>query len=306
MRRVQYERSSGSEMLEVVAAEMPVPGVGELLVRVEAIGVTLSAIRRISAAPVTQMRAEVAGEVVGVGDGVDGYGVGYRVVGLCTSDAYAEYVVLAVDQASAIPDGASAVDAVALMRSGLVALGALDTATPREGETALVTAAAGGVGHLAVQLARVRGASWVVGAVSDESKIDFVRELGADEVFTYGELHCGKQADYALDGVGGTGLGGTLAGLAEGGRAVTYGTGGGLVDTEDLLAGGKTLTGFRIGRLAQRDPARYEDLRQEVWQYYASGLLHPVVHAEFTLDDAAAAHAVIEQRANLGKVVLVP
>ncbi len=306
MRRVQYERSSGSEMLEVVAAEMPVPGVGELLVRVEAIGVTLSAIRRISAAPVTQMRAEVAGEVVGVGDGVDGYGVGYRVVGLCTSDAYAEYVVLAVDQASAIPDGASAVDAVALMRSGLVALGALDTATPREGETALVTAAAGGVGHLAVQLARVRGASWVVGAVSDGSKIDFVRELGADEVFTYGELHCGKQADYALDGVGGTGLGGTLAGLAEGGRAVTYGTGGGLVDTEDLLAGGKTLTGFRIGRLAQRDPARYEDLRQEVWQYYASGLLHPVVHAEFTLDDAAAAHAVIEQRANLGKVVLVP
>ncbi|MFI6221585.1 zinc-binding alcohol dehydrogenase family protein [Nocardia salmonicida] len=306
MRRVQYERSSGSEMLEVVAAEMPVPGVGELLVRVEAIGVTLSAIRRISAAPVTQMRAEVAGEVVGVGDGVDGFGVGYRVVGLCTSDAYAEYVVLAVDQASAIPDGASAVDAVALMRSGLVALGALDTAAPREGETALVTAAAGGVGHLAVQLARVRGASWVVGAVSDESKIDFVRELGADEVFTYGELHCGKQADYALDGVGGTGLGGTLAGLAEGGRAVTYGTGNGLIDTEDLLAGGKTLTGFRIGRLAQRDPARYEDLRQEVWQYYASGLLHPVVHAEFALDDAAAAHAVIEQRANLGKVVLVP
>ncbi|MFD3702791.1 zinc-binding alcohol dehydrogenase family protein [Nocardia sp. NPDC058658] len=305
MRRVQYERGSGSEALEVVAAEVPVAGAGELLVRVEAIGVTLSAIRRISG-DAEQVRAEVAGEVVAVGDGVDGYSAGYRVVGLCTADAYAEYVVLAVDQVSAIPDGASAVDAVALMRSGLVALGALDTAAPREGETALVTAAAGGVGHLAVQLARVRGASWVVGAVSDESKIDFVRELGADEVFTYDQLHCGKQADYALDGVGGTGLGGTLAGLAEGGRAVTYGTGGGLIDTEDLLAGGKSLTGFRIGRLAQRDPARYEDLRQEVWQYYASGLLHPVVHAEFPLTEAAAAHAVIEQRANLGKVVLVP
>ncbi|MFD3596695.1 zinc-binding alcohol dehydrogenase family protein [Nocardia sp. NPDC058640] len=305
MRRVQYERGSGSEALEVVAAQVPVPGVGELLVRVEAIGVTLSAIRRISG-EAEQVRAEIAGEVVGVGDGVDGFVVGYRVVGLCTSDAYAEYVVLAVDQASAIPDGASAVDAVALMRSGLVALGALDTAAPREGETALVTAAAGGVGHLAVQLARVRGASWVVGAVSDESKIDFVRELGADEVFTYDQLHCGKQADYALDGVGGTDLDGTLAALSEGGRAVTYGTGTGLIDTEALLSGGKTLTGFRIGRLAQRDPARYEDVRQEVWQYYASGLLHPTVHAQFPLDQAAEAHAVIEQRANLGKVVLVP
>ncbi|MFC9969035.1 zinc-binding alcohol dehydrogenase family protein [Nocardia ignorata] len=303
MRRVQYERSSGPGVLEVVAAEVPVPGAGELLVRVEAIGVTLSAIRRISEAQ--PLRAEVAGEVVAVGDGVDGYSAGYRVVGVCDADAYAEYVLLSVDQASAIPDGASAVDAVALMRSGLVALGALDTVAPREGETALVTAAAGGVGHLAVQLARVRGASWVVAAVSDESKAGFVRELGADEVYTYDQLHCGKQADYALDGVGGSDLGNTLTGLADGGRAVTYGSSG-AIDTEDLLASGKTLTGFRIGRLAQRDPARYEDLRQEVWQHYASGLLRPVVHAEFALDDAAAAHAVIEQRTNLGKVVLVP
>ncbi|MFC4375473.1 zinc-binding alcohol dehydrogenase family protein [Nocardia halotolerans] len=306
MRRVRYERSGGSEMLEVVAAEMPVPGAGELLVRVEAIGVTLSAIRRISAQPVAQqLRAEVAGEVVAVGDGVDGYSAGYRVVGLCTSDAYAEFAILSVEQVSAIPDGASAVDAVALMRSGLVALGALDTAVPREGETALVTAAAGGVGHLAVQLARVRGASWVVGAVSDAAKVDFVRELGADEVFTYDQLHCAKQADYALDGVGGAGLGDALTGLAEGGRTVTYGTAG-LVDTEVLLAGGKSVTGFRIGRLAQRDPAHYEHLRQEIWQYYASGLLHPVVHAEYPLDAAAAAHALIETRANLGKVVLIP
>ncbi|MEV6059179.1 zinc-binding dehydrogenase [Nocardia asteroides] len=305
MRRVRYERSGGPEVLAVVAAEMPVAGPGELLVKVEAVGVTLSAIRRISGEVPQQLRAEVAGEVVAVGDGVDGFDPGYRVVGLC-ADAYAEYAVLPVDQASAIPDGASAVDAVALMRSGLVALGALDAAAPREGETALVTAAAGGVGHLAVQLARVRGAGWVVAAVSDEAKADFVRGLGADEVVTYDQLLAAKQADFALDGVGGAGLGDTFGALAEGGRVVTYGTGGGLIDTEDLLAGGKTLSGFRIGRLAQRDPARYEDLRQEVWQYYASGLLHPVVHAEFGLDEAAAAHAVIEQRANLGKVVLVP
>ena len=120
MRRVQYERSGGSVSLEafaVVTAEMPTAGPGELLVRVEAIGVTLSSIRRVSS-QVAQDRAEIAGEVVAVGDGVQGYAPGYRVVGLCTSDAYAEYVVLPADQASAIPDGASAVDAVALMRSG--------------------------------------------------------------------------------------------------------------------------------------------------------------------------------------------
>lgn len=130
---------------------------------------------------------EVAGEVVRVGADLRGFRAGDRVTGLCFGHGYADYAVLQQAMASPIPAGASAVDAVALVRSGLVALGVLQAARPEKGEAVLVTAAASGVGHLAVQLARARGAGRVVGAVSDAAKADFVRALGADAVVRYGD-----------------------------------------------------------------------------------------------------------------------
>ncbi|NEW42314.1 zinc-binding dehydrogenase [Nocardia cyriacigeorgica] len=307
MRRVQYEHSGGPEVLEVVSADVPTPGPGELLVRVEAIGVTLPGVRKVreQREPIP-LGGEIAGEVVAVGEGVDSYAPGYRVTGVVFGHGYAEYALLSVAMASPIPDGASAVDAVALVRSGLVALGALDAAKPVEGESALVTAAASGVGHLAVQLARVRGAARVVGAVSDPAKADFVRELGADEVVAYDDASWGSPVDYVLDAVGGELLTPALAAVAPGGRLVAYSSGGGAVQAYDLLSGGKSVIGFQIARIAREQPEVYEHWRQELWQYFASGLLRPVVHAEYALEDVATAHTVIEKRTNLGKVVLIP
>ncbi|GAA5088571.1 quinone oxidoreductase family protein [Nocardia iowensis] len=307
MRRVQYERSGGPEVLEVVSVEVPTPGPGELLVRVEAIGVTLPVVRKVREQrdPIA-LGGEVAGEVVAVGEGVTGYAPGYRVTGLVFGHGYADYALLSVAMASPIPDGASAVDAVALVRSGLVALGALDAADPKEGESALITAAASGVGHLAVQLARVRGASRVVGAVSDLSKADFVRGLGADEVIEYEQESWGDPVDYTLDAVGGDLLGPAIAALVPGGRLVAYSSGGGTIQAYDLLVGAKSVIGFQMAQVAKGRPALYEQWRQELWQYVASGQLRPAVHAEFVLDDAAKAHMVIEERSNLGKVVLIP
>ncbi|MFD6158827.1 zinc-binding alcohol dehydrogenase family protein [Nocardia sp. NPDC060256] len=307
MRRVQYERSGGPEVLEVVSVEVPAPGPGELLVRVEAIGVTLPTVRKVreQREPIA-LGGEVAGEVVAVGDGVTGYAPGYRVTGLVFGHGYADYALLSVAMASPIPDGASAVDAVALVRSGLVALGALDAANSREGESALVTAAASGVGHLAVQLARVRGASRVVGAVSDLDKAEFVLGLGADEVIEYGQESWGEPVDYVLDAVGGELLGPAIAALAPGGRLVYYSSGGGTIQAYDLLVGAKSVIGFQMARIAQRRPDLLDQWRQELWQYVVSDQLRPAVHAEFALDDAAEAHAVIEDRGNLGKVVLIP
>ncbi|WP_280233297.1 quinone oxidoreductase family protein [Nocardia cyriacigeorgica] len=307
MRRVQYEHSGGPEVIEVVSADVPTPGPGELLVRVEAIGVTLPVVRTVreQREPIP-LGGEIAGEVVAVGEGVDSYAPGYRVTGLVFGHGYAEYALLSVAMASTIPDGASAVDAVALVRSGLVALGALDAATPVEGETALVTAAASGVGHLAVQLARVRGAARVVGAVSDPVKAEFVRDLGADEVVAYDDAAWGDPVDYVLDAVGGELLAPALAAVAPGGRLIAYSCGGGAVQAYDLLSGAKSVIGFQLARIAREQPEVYEHWRQELWQYFASGLLRPAVHAEFALEDAAAAHTVIEKRANLGKVVLIP
>jgi NADPH:quinone reductase len=305
LRRVRYESTGGPLFLE----EVPIPeaGPGELLVRCAAVGVTLPVVRKVSqAAEPIALGGEIAGEVVAAGEGVSRFRPGDRVTGLCFGHGYADFALLHESMASPIPDGADAVDAVALVRSGLVAFGALQAARPAPGEAVLVTAAASGVGHLAVQLARARGAGRVVGAVSDPGKAAFVRSLGADDCIQYGDDRWGDPVDCVLDAVGGDLLTPALAALAPHGRLVAYSSGGGTVQAYDLLVGAKSVIGFQMALIARGRPELYEQWRQELWRLFAEGTLKPAVHAEFTLDDAAKAHEVIERRANLGKVVLRP
>ncbi|MET7720855.1 quinone oxidoreductase family protein [Streptomyces mirabilis] len=307
MRRVRYEHTGGPLFLEDVP--VPVAGPGELLVRTEAIGVTLPIVRKVTeAAEPIPLGGEIAGAVVAVGAGVTRCAAGDRVTGLCFGHGYADYALLNETMTSPVPAGASAVDAVALVRSGLVALGALKAARPAPGEAALITGAASGVGHLAVQLARLRGASRVVGAVSALAlgKAEFVRGLGADEVIAYDSEDWGEPVDYVLDAVGGDLLTPAVAALAPGGRLVAYSSGGGSVRAYDLLVGAKSVIGFQMARIARNEPGRYERWREELWRLFAEGALRPAVHGEFALEDAAKAHAAIESRSNLGKVVLRP
>ncbi|MEV8070815.1 zinc-binding dehydrogenase [Streptomyces sp. NPDC085995] len=305
MRRVRYESAGGPLFVE--EAPVPEPGPGELLVRCEAVGVTLLVVRKVAeAAEPIALGGEIAGEVTAVGAGVTRFRPGDRVTGLCFGQGYADFAPLHEAMASPVPEGASAVDAVALVRSGLVALGALAAARPAPGEAALVTAAASGVGHLAVQLAQVRGAGRVVGAVSTAAKADFVRSLGADEVVRYGDADWGEPVDYALDAVGGDLLTPAIAALAPGGRLVAYSSGGGTVQAYDLLVGAKSVIGFQMARIAREEPDRYDRWRRELWELFERGEVRPAVHAEFALEDAAKAHEAIESRANLGKVVLRP
>ncbi|MGW4564864.1 quinone oxidoreductase family protein [Streptomyces sp. NPDC004561] len=305
MRRVRYESAGGPLFME--EAPVPEPGPGELLVRCEAVGVTLPVVRKVTeAAEPIALGGELAGEVVAAGEGVTRFRAGDRVTGLCFGHGYADFAVLHEAMASPIPDAATAVDAVALVRSGLVALGALTAARPEPGESVLVTAAASGVGHLAVQLARARGAGRVVGAVSDPAKAEFVRSLGADECVHYGEDGWGEPVDCVLDAVGGDLLTPALAALAPHGRLVAYSSGGGTVRAYDLLVGAKSVIGFQMALIARGRPQLYERWRQELWRLFAEGAVRPAVHAEFGLAEAARAHAAIETRANLGKVVLRP
>ncbi|MBG0851182.1 zinc-binding dehydrogenase [Streptomyces spinoverrucosus] len=265
MRRVRYDSPGDPLLLE--EAPVPEPAPGELLVRCEAVGVTLPVVRKVTeAAEPVPLGGEVAGEVVAAGAGVTRFRTGDRVTGLCFGHGYADFALLHEAMASPIPDDASAVDAVALVRGGLVALGALDAARPEPGEAALVTAAASGVGHPAVQLARRRGAARVVGAVSTPAKADFVRSLGADAVVGYGDDGWGEPVDYALDAVGGELLTPALAALAPGGGS----------------------------------------WRRELWRLFTGGEPRPAVHGKFALEDAAKAHEAIESRSDLGKVVLLP
>ncbi|MBT2384719.1 zinc-binding dehydrogenase [Streptomyces sp. ISL-11] len=318
MRRVRYYENGGPEVLRVEEADVPgQPGPGELLLRTEAVGVTLPVVRKVREGGLplpASLGGEVAGRVVAVGPGAEESGphrfaVGDRVTGLCFGDGYADYSLLHSTMASPVPDGASATDAVALVRCGLVALGAYEAARPAEGESVLVTAAASGAGQLAVQLARERGAGRIVGAVGSAAKAGFVRSLGADEVVTYEELtDLGTSApvDVVLDAVGGELLPAAVAALAPGGRLVAYSSGGGTIEAYDLLVGAKSVIGFQMRLIARHRPELMERWRRELWELFAAGRLRARVHAELPLEDAATAHEIIESRVNQGKVVLRP
>ncbi|MFI9423621.1 zinc-binding alcohol dehydrogenase family protein [Streptomyces achromogenes] len=305
MRRVRYESPGGPLFLEEVP--VPEPGPGELLVRCAAVGLTLPMVRKVAeAAEPVPLGGEVAGEVVAAGPGVSRFRTGDRVTGLCFGHGYADFAVVREAMASPVPEGAGFVTAIALVRSGLVAYGALEAARLAPGESVLVTAAASGVGHLAVQLARARGAGRVVGAVSSAAKAAFVRSLGVDDCVRYDDDGWGEPVDCVLDAVGGELLTPALAALAPHGRLVAYSSGGGTIQAYDLLVGAKSVTGFQMALIAREQPELYERWRRELWRLHAEGSLKPAVHGEFALEEAEAAHRVITTRANLGKVVLCP
>ncbi|MCC5576172.1 zinc-binding dehydrogenase [Microtetraspora sp. AC03309] len=307
MRRVRYEVSGGPAVLFIEDAPVPEPGPGELLVRAEAVGVTLPAVRKVreGAKPVP-LGGEVAGTVAAVGEGVTGFAVGDRVTGLSFSHAYAELALIHHAMASAIPEWATSVDAVALVRSGLVARGAYEAGRPHPGDAVLVTAAASAVGTLALQYAKAGGASRVVAAVSSADKAEFVRALGADEVVLYGDESWGDPVDIVIDGVGGELLSPAVRALAPGGRLVAFSSGGGTIDAYELLIRSASVIGFQMAAIARGKPEVYTRWLDELWELHRNRTLRPRVFAEIPLAEAARAHEIIESRRNLGKVVLVP
>ncbi|MER5259860.1 zinc-binding dehydrogenase [Streptomyces sp. NPDC002855] len=307
MLRIRHEVNGGPEVLFAEEVDRPEAGAGEVLIRVEAVGVTLPTVRKVreGSEPIP-FGGEVAGEIAALGAGVTAFGVGDRVTGLCFAHAYAQFAVLNTAMTSPIPDGVTAVEAVALVRSGLVARGAYEAARLEPGESVLVTAAASAVGTLALQYAKTGGAARVVAAVSSADKADFVRGLGADEVVLYEDADWGAPYDVILDGVGGDLLGPAVRALATGGRLVAFSSGGGTVEAYELLLRGASMIGFQMRAIAVGKPELYDRWLRELWQLHEAGTLRTAVHEEIPLDDAARAHTLIEQRRNLGKVVLVP
>lgn len=313
MRRIRYHAYGGPEVLRLEEAEPPVPGPRDLLVRTEAIGVTLPSVRRVrgdgkgGGDPLPGVvGGEVAGEVIAVGREVRSFAVGDRVTSLTFTGSYAELALAPDVLASRIPDGASAVEAVALVRGGHVAMAALSTAAPSATESVLITGAASGTGHLAVQLAKLQGVARVVAAVSSAAKADFLRHLGADEVVTYDAESWGEPVDVVLDGVGGELLPRALGALVPGGRLVFFNSGGGTVPAYELLARSATLIGLSMRHFSTAHRELYDRHHTALWELAGAGRVRAAVHAQLPLEQAAQAHAIIEARTNLGKVVLLP
>ena len=287
----------------IVDAPVPVPGPGQLLVRTEVVGAGVGLVRMLEAGDAVRPGGEMVGTVVAAGPDVAGFESGARVGGVVFEDVYAETVLADPRLVSHVPVQADAAAALALVRGGLVALSALRAGHVVPGESVLVTAAASGTGHLAVQLARALGVARVVAAVGAAGKADFVRQCGADEVVTYSQPSWGDPVDLVLDGVGGELVQRGVDALAPFGRLVAFSAGGGTVDAGSLLGGLKSVIGFSIGLVSRTQPDLVTQRRTELWDLLAAGRLDPR-YVDFPLEEISRAIDLVTTRSNLGRVVL--
>ncbi|HEU5417848.1 MAG TPA: zinc-binding dehydrogenase [Streptosporangiaceae bacterium] len=303
----QAAGTGAARSFPVTEAAEPVPGPGQLLVRAEAAGVGVGLVRMLRSGllPAAGPGGEFVGRVTSVGPDVTGYQAGDRVGGVVFEGLYAGSVLAVPQLVSPVPAGAGAAEALALVRGGLVASCILRAGQLAAGESVLVTAAASGTGHLAVQLARALGARRVTAAVSSADKAGFLRDCGADEVVTYAQDSWGEPADLVLDGVGGDLVQRGVDALAPRGRLVAFSAGGGSVDAGSLLAGLKSVTGFSMGLISRQQPELIGERRAELWRLLAAGQLRPAC-TTLPFGQLGAAIELIESRRNLGRVVLTP
>jgi NADPH:quinone reductase-like Zn-dependent oxidoreductase len=307
MRAIRQERLGGPEVLDLVEVPRPVPAPTEVLVRTAAAGVNpvdwkVRARGGFLGQPPFTVGWDVAGVVEELGAGVTRFSVGDRVFGMPRfpreAAAYAEYVTSPSRQLARIPDGLGDVEAAALPLAGLTAWQALaETADVQPGQRVLVLAAAGGVGHLAVQIAKARGA-YVLGTAR-AGKHGFLSGLGADEAIDYtteSAVERIRDVDVVLDLVGGEPGLAALPALRDGGLFISVPSAAGLTALLDLAAGRVRVTGI----LVEPDRAGMEALAGLA----AAGALRPHVSETFGLGDAARAHEQGETGRTRGKLVL--
>jgi NADPH:quinone reductase-like Zn-dependent oxidoreductase len=307
MRAIRQQTLGGPEVLELVEAPPPEPGPTEVLVRVSAAGVNPVDWKTrtrggVLGQPPFTVGWDVAGVVEQVGAGVTRFAPGDRVFGMPRfpreAAGYAEYVTSPSRQLARTPESLSDVEAAALPLAGLTAWQALvETAGVEEGVRVLVLAAAGGVGHLAVQIAKARGAH-VLGTARAE-KHTFVAGLGVDEPIDYTSEDVAERAgevDVVLDLVGGDAGLDALPALRDGGLFI-------LAPSFTALEALRERAGDRVritGILVEPDRAGLESLAALVEE----GKLRPHVEQTFPLEEAGAAHELGEQGRTQGKIVL--
>lgn len=248
----------------------------------------------------TVLGNEVAGEIEG-----------RRVVAFARlgGGGYAERVVVEDDWVFDLPPAASFAEGAAFLTTYLTAwIPLLRQARIHSGSNVLVTAAAGGVGTAAIQLATFAGAS-VTAAAGSEEKLALARRLGAQRTISYEEIGELDDIDVALDPVGGPVYAACLKSLRPLGVAIAIGFAGGAWDAVDparLVGRNTSAAGFYLGRLLGLRPALVRDEVRELLAVWSRGSLRPVVGAEFPLAQANDALDLIESRRSTGKVVLVP
>ncbi len=321
MRAIRVHETGGPEALRAEELPTPEPGPGEALVAVAAAGINFIDIYQRSglyALPLPfTAGSEAAGTVEAVGEGVSEVAVGDAVAYCGVLGAYAEYAVVPVDRLVRIPDGVTPHQAAALMLQGMTAhYLAVDTFPLSRGDTALVHAAAGGVGLLLTQIAKRRQAV-VVATVSTEDKAELAVRAGADHVILYRDRDFVAEAerlvgphtvDVVYDSVGNDTLRGSMRLLRPRGMLVSYGQASGPpdpIETRELQdAGSIFLTRPSLAHyIARRD--ELERRSAELLGWVADGDLALRIDRQLPLDEAAEAQRLLASRATAGKLLLV-
>jgi NADPH2:quinone reductase len=322
MKAIVFEKVGGAEVLKLGEVPKPEPAPSTVLIRNHAAGInfadTLFRQGQYLIPPKLPDTPglEGAGVVEAVGAGVTNLKAGARVAALA-SKTYAEYFVAPASQVIPLPDGVSFEEGAAFPVQTLTAWHMLHTAhhiTPDQ--TVLVHSAAGGVGIVAIQIAKAAGAR-VIGTVSNDSKAQLIRKYGADQAIDYVKndfaaevkrLTGGRGVDLILDAVAKGTLEKGLQSLARFGHLIVYGRAGGLpepLNVFTLFEKSVKVSGFVLYS-AMAEPALARRGIEESFKLIASGKLKLLVGKSFPLSQAAEAHKFMESRASVGKLVLVP
>lgn len=319
MRSVVVPETGGPEVLTVVDQPAPEPGPGEILVEVSAAGVNFIDIyHRTGLYPVElpfRIGQEGAGLVAATGDGVDGFAPGDRVAWTGVTGSYAEQAVIPADRAVPVPDGVTTEDAAAVLLQGTTAQYLATSTYPvQPGDTAVVHAAAGGVGLLLTQYIKALGGR-VIGTVSTAGKERLAREAGADEVIRYTEtdvtaevrrLTDGAGVPVVYDSVGADTFEASLACLRPRGMLVLFGQSSGPVppmEPQRLIAGSFFLT-RPTSRHYLATRADLLERAGDVLRRVAGGSLTIHIGGRYKLENAAQAHEDLAARRTTGKLLL--
>ena len=321
MKAIQVKQVGGPEVMEWVDLPVPQPKANEAVVKISACGVNYIDVYVREGRYKTQTPfipgQEMAGTVTAVGSEVKTLKVGDRVAHAMVLGSYAEYQAVAADRLVKVPDGVSDRDAAAAMLQGMTAHYLVyDTFPLKKGETALVHAAAGGVGLLLVQMAHNLGAR-VIATVSTEEKAALARNAGADEIILYTKedfeaetkrLTGGRGVDVVYDSVGKTTFEKGLNVLRPRGYMVLFGGSSGAVPPFDLIQlsqkGSLFVTRPTLGHYTAAR-AELEMRSSAVFAMIRSGTLKLRIEHTYALKDAQQAHRDLEGRKTTGKLLLL-
>jgi len=326
MKAIEITAFGGPEVLRQAERPMPVPGVGELLVRVSASGVNRpDVLQRTGNYPVPPGASDIPGlEIAGVieqGDAREladaGFKLGDRVCALVGGGGYAEFCVAPIGQCLPVPKGLTDVEASSLPETFFtVWSNVFDRARLQRGETLLVQGGSSGIGVTAIQLAKAMGAQVIATAGSDE-KCAACLALGADHAINYKtqdfqaevkRLSAGQGVNVILDMVAGSYVAKEIESLSEDGRLVIIAVQGGIkseINAGLVLRRRLTITG---STLRPRPMAFKQAIAQaclkNVWPLLERGAIKPVIYRTYAASDAAQAHALMESSSHVGKIVL--